>query len=99
LLPLLLAAIVLLIAVQRIQTYVSQAAAKKCEPIAKVMLNPGIINTFTNSRPTHISVLAYDQYNRPIWREVTYDWGISSINSVGTIKAKHDLASYAICIE
>jgi hypothetical protein len=89
-----LVAIVLLIAFPKVQTIVSEAAAKRCIPIAKVMLNPGVIETFTNSRPTDISVLAYDQYNRPVWQGVQYDWGISSINSIGTLKAKHDLATF-----
>jgi len=94
LLTVLFVAIILAVAFPKVQTIVSQAAAKKCMPIAKVMLNPGLIDTFTNSPPTNISVLAYDQYNRPVWQGVKYDWGISSINSVGTVKAKHDLASF-----
>jgi len=39
-------------------------------------------------------VLAYDYYNKPIHEGVQYEWGISSTNSIGTIKVRHDLASF-----
>jgi hypothetical protein len=32
-----------------------------------------------------LSALAYDQYEWPIWDGVTYEWGISSANSVGSV--------------
>src|SRR3989344_2246437 len=32
-----------------------------------------------------LSALAYDQNNNPIWSGVTYEWGISSSNSVGSL--------------
>lgn len=32
-----------------------------------------------------LSALAYDQYEWPIWSGVTYEWGISSANSVGSV--------------
>lgn len=32
-----------------------------------------------------LSALAYDQNNLPIWNGVTYEWGVSSSNSVGSV--------------
>ena len=36
-------------------------------------------------RSVGLSALAYDQTNNPIWSGVTYEWGISSSNSVGSL--------------
>jgi len=32
-----------------------------------------------------LSALAYNENNQPIWSGVTYEWGISSANSVGSV--------------
>jgi|GEM_PF-2499978 len=87
-------AIILAIAFPNVQTLISQAAPKKCEPITKVMINPGSIEAYSNSKPIELSVLAYDRYNRPVREGVKYDWGISSTDGVGTVKARHDLAMF-----
>ncbi len=94
LLFLVLVAAGLIVAFPDVQNIVSQAASKKCQPIARVMINPGSIETMTNSKATELSVMAYDKYNMPVKQGVKYDWGISSTNSVGTVKARHDLATF-----
>ena len=39
----------------------------------------------TTHPPIHFSTLLYDENNKPIWSGVTYEWGISSQNTVGTL--------------
>jgi hypothetical protein len=81
-------------AVMKTQTITGEAAGEKCMPITKVMINPGQINTYTNYPPTNLSVLAYDYYNKPVWQGVQYEWGMSSTRGIGTVKARHDLATF-----
>lgn len=81
-------------AVKETQSLLSNAAVNKCRPIGRVQLNPGIINTFTDSKPTYISVLAFGADDKPIFTGVGYEWGMSSSNSIGTVKSKHDLATF-----
>jgi len=81
-------------AVLNSQTFLSRAAGAKCRLITKVAINPGKIVTYTISPPTNLSVLAYDYYNSPIFSGVQYEWGMSSTNSIGTVNAKRDLASF-----
>jgi hypothetical protein len=95
--PIILLALIVAIvvpAVMKTQTITGEAAGGKCMPITKVMINPGQINTYTNYPPTNLSVLAYDYYDKPVWQGVQYEWGMSSTNGIGTVKAKHDLASF-----
>ena len=93
LLPILIIAVVVP-AVMKSQTITGQAAVPKCRLITKVMINPGKIDTYTGYPPTNLSVLAYDYYNNPITEGVQYEWGMSSSDSIGTVKANHDLASF-----
>lgn len=36
-------------------------------------------------KPVGISALAYDAQNKPIWSGVTYEWGVSSTGSIGSV--------------
>lgn len=76
------------------QTLTSRAARKPCAIIWKVNIHPGEINTYIQAQTTGLSVLAYDVKGNPISYGVNYDWGISSANSVGTLKARKDLAEF-----
>lgn len=53
--------------------------------IATVHINPGEIITKPLGEQIHLSTLAYDTSGNPISSGVSYQWGISSTNSVGTI--------------
>jgi hypothetical protein len=64
------------------------------QKIAAVRINPGKIDTYLNSKPTNLSALAYDSEGRPIWKDVSYEWGMSSSNTVGNIFPKAQLASF-----
>ncbi|MEK7166359.1 MAG: hypothetical protein AAB874_06135, partial [Patescibacteria group bacterium] len=52
-----------------------------------VRIHPaGAINTSTTTiSEIGLSALAYDENSNPIWSGVTYEWGMSSTNSVGII--------------
>jgi len=89
-----IATALLIPAFQQTQTLMSQAAGKKCMMIGKVMINPGMITTNIGNPPINMSVLAYDATGKPIWNGVKYDWGISSINSIGTLKPRQDIAAF-----
>lgn len=54
-------------------------------PIATVHINPGEIITKPLGEQIHLSTLAYDTSGNPITSGVSYQWGMSSTNSVGTI--------------
>jgi hypothetical protein len=41
-----------------------------------------------------MSALAYDSQGRPIWKDVVYEWGMSSSNSIGNIVPKVQLAIF-----
>lgn len=49
-----------------------------------VMINLPAINT-TVGKDSGLSALAYDSVLSPIWNDVTYEWGISSTGSLGSI--------------
>ena len=53
--------------------------------ITEVYFQPRIINTKLGAKPTQMSVLAYDEFKKPIMNGVTYSWGISSTNSIGRL--------------
>ena len=61
---------------------------------SKVMINPGIIITDPGAKPVYLSALAYDQGGNPIFSGVTYDWGVSSDGSLGTLKTNNELAEF-----
>jgi hypothetical protein len=42
-------------------------------------------NQVAVNRECQISALAYDSVNKPIYKNVDYTWGISSVNSIGTL--------------
>lgn len=54
-------------------------------PIATVKINPGEIVAKPLGSEIHLSTLAYDTSGNPIASGVTYQWGMSSTNSIGTI--------------
>lgn len=54
-------------------------------PIATVKISPGEIITKPLGQEIHLSTLAYDTNGNPITSGVTYQWGMSSTNSIGTI--------------
>lgn len=60
----------------------------------RIEISPGIINTTLDVPQINLSALLYNDANEPIWQNVTYNWGISSINSVGTLTASNDVASF-----
>lgn len=54
-------------------------------PMGSVHINPEVISTDINEPSTHLSALAYDTGGLPIHSGVTYQWGISTTNSIGTL--------------
>ncbi len=54
-------------------------------PIAVVKINPGEIIAKPLGQEVHLSTLAFDTSGNPITSGVTYQWGMSSTNSIGTI--------------
>jgi hypothetical protein len=93
LLPIVVMAIIIP-ALMKPQSITGEAAGGKCRLITKVAINPGEIKTSVTAAPTELSVLAYDYYGVPITNGVKYDWGMSSIEGIGTVKARHDLATF-----
>ena len=77
-----------------IQSLIGQAAPRKCSEIKKVAINPENINAVSDGANIELSSLAYDELNRPIFKGVNYDWGMSSSNTVGTLKQRNDLATF-----
>lgn len=69
--------------VQQSQDLRQRAAGRKIN-ITRIEINPSGFNTIIG-KPVNMSTLAYDKKNNPIWSGVTYEWGISSTNSVGTL--------------
>ncbi|MCL5797401.1 MAG: Hint domain-containing protein [Patescibacteria group bacterium] len=65
--------------------------------LTKVNISPGgLFYTYIGNSPTQLSALAYDQKNNPIWSGVTYDWGISSSQSIGSLSrtTNSDITSF-----
>ncbi len=61
---------------------------------SRIELNLGGISTAVNTA-SQLSALVYDQNNKPIWSSVSYEWGISSTNSIGTlIQINGNLATF-----
>jgi hypothetical protein len=61
---------------------------------ASVKIHPGKIQTTVGSPPIGLSALAYDKENRPIWKGVTYEWGMSSTQSIGNLIPNGNLATF-----
>ena len=72
----------------------SGKATQKCQTITKVVINPGKIAISPKDPPVEMSALAYDIENVPVWQGVSYEWGISSSNTVGTLKQNNDLVTF-----
>lgn len=89
-----LAVIPLVLAVLNYQTIIGMAASIRCQPIQRVAINPGVITTTTKSLPIEMSTMAYDMNGKPITKGISYQWGISSNNSIGTVKARRDLGTF-----
>jgi hypothetical protein len=53
--------------------------------LSRVEIQPASLTTSVGVPPTGMSALAYDMNNKPIWSGVSYSWGISSANSIGTL--------------
>jgi hypothetical protein len=64
------------------------------QKIARVSIDPGTIGTYIGSAPTQMSALAYDDQGHPIWKNVSYEWGMSSTNTVGNIIPKNQVATF-----
>ena len=54
--------------------------------VASVAINPGQIITLPGASPIAMSALAFDTNSQAIDSGLTYTWGMSSTNSIGTIK-------------
>ena len=65
-------------------------------PLGSVHINPEQIVTDINGAPIYLSTLAYDTGGLPIGNGVSYQWGMSSTNSVGTLSlnANDKLATF-----
>ena len=65
-------------------------------PLGSVHINPEIITTDLRGSAIELSALAYDTGGNPIWSGVSYQWGMSSIHSVGTLSpnANDKLANF-----
>lgn len=83
---LLLALPVTIVAGKQIQD-LRNFAANEIQVLGFVQVNPGSLNTKVGDADTQMSALAYDPAGRPIWSGVTYEWSMSSTNSVGTLGA------------
>lgn len=59
-------------------------------PIGSVRINPEVVQADINQPDTNLSALAYDTGGLPIWSGVTYQWGISTTNSIGTLSINRD---------
>lgn len=62
--------------------------------LQSVQINPTGLTTHMGDAPTHLSALAYDNYGRPVWTNLTYEWGMSSTATVGTLHADLNIADF-----
>jgi len=79
------------------QYFSSQAANSTVacsQKISTVRINPGKISAYLNNPPIPMSALAYDSLGRPIWKDVVYEWGMSSSNTIGNIIPKGQIAAF-----
>lgn len=74
---------ILVVAARRPTKFLPRASTAL--PIATVRIDPGEIITKSLGDQIHLSSLAYDTNGNPITTGVSYQWGMSSTNSVGTI--------------
>lgn len=79
------------------QSLTGQAAffARPClRQIKTVRINPGKVTAYVGGPPVYLSALAYDKQNRPILTGVTYEWGMSSTQSIGDLIPHQQLATF-----
>lgn len=62
--------------------------------IVRIDINPGVINTTTAGPDIQLSALAYDTTGQPIWSGVSYEWGISSQTTIGTLAPNYNIATF-----
>lgn len=63
--------------------------------LATVRIHPGVIDIASASAtPVFLSALAYNRLDQPVGSGVTYEWGISSTGSVGTLETNGNLATF-----
>lgn len=63
--------------------------------IDKVEVHPGGIYIDVDDNPIQMSALAYDVFGEPVEFGATYNWSMSSINSVGTLSSTEgDLSEF-----
>ncbi len=65
----------------------------RVKPVS-VRIHPGQVQTTVGSPPVGLSALAYDKEGRPIWKGVTYEWGMSSTTSIGNLIPGGNLATF-----
>lgn len=56
------------------------------EKISFLEVQPAIAQNILLGQDMPMSALAYDAQSRPIWDNVTYEWTMSSVNSIGTFE-------------
>lgn len=93
-LVLLLAGLTLVLLTNKYSQDIRSKAVLWPQTLTRVLVAPGQITTSLSSSPTNLSALAYDQYDQPIVSGVTYEWGISSTNTVGTLNSLDNLAEF-----
>src|SRR3989344_1542854 len=64
-------------------TYRSFVGRAAPAPLASVHINPENIVSPLGGKNVNLSALAYDSYGNPIWSGVSYQWGISTTNTIG----------------
>ncbi len=78
------------------QNIVNEAKSQpKCTPISHVEIYPGQVIAAVGSPELNLSAMAFDALGMTVIHAVKYDWGISSTGSLGRLKGKHDLATFA----
>lgn len=86
-----LALIVLISQIKNRQLITPKAAGG----ISKIEFSPGEIIVASGDKfPVYISALAYDTNNEPLITGVTYQWGISSKTSIGTLTTDNATAIF-----
>lgn len=74
---------------------IKPALAQQLPELVSVRIEPMEIKTAVGRQPIGLSALAYDENNQPIWTGVFYEWGISSLEPLGTLDpAEGPVASF-----
>lgn len=84
----------LVISVLGRQSLLGIARSARCQIISRVFVNPGQIQTWLAAAPIGMSALAYNSTGEPIATQVTYQWGISSDNSIGDLRPRQEIAQF-----